>query len=66
MGLGAVHECRVQRACLTWALRHAMSDGIWGGSTETERRAIVAGRNGRRAFPGQASRVQSRTGGQRP
>ena len=58
--------CQVQRACLTWALQHAMSEGIWGGSTETERRAIVADLNGRRAFLGRASRVQSGTGGQRP
>ena len=55
--------CRVQRACLTWALQHAMSEGIWGGSTETERRAVVADLNGRRAFLGRASRVQSGTGG---
>ena len=52
--------CQVQRACLTWALQHAMSEGIWGGSTETERRAIVADLNGRRAFLGRASRVQCR------
>jgi WhiB family redox-sensing transcriptional regulator len=52
--------------CLTWALQHAMSEGIWGGSTETERRAIVADLNGRRAFLGRASRVQSGTGGQWP
>ena len=58
--------CQVQRACLTWALQHAMSEGIWGGSTETERRAIVADLNGRRAFLGHASRVQSGTGGQWP
>ena len=58
--------CQVQRACLTWALQHAMSDGIWGGSTETERRAIVADLNGQRAFLRRASRVQSGTGGQRP
>jgi hypothetical protein len=43
-----------------------MSEGIWGGSTETERRAIVADLNGRRAFLGHASHVQSGTGGQWP
>ena len=58
--------CQVQWACLTWALQHAMSEGIWGGSTESERRAIVADLNGRRAFLRRASRVQSETGGQRP
>ena len=56
--------CQVQRACLTWALQHAMSEGIWGGSTETERRAIVADSNGRRGFLRRASHVQSGTGGQ--
>jgi WhiB family transcriptional regulator, redox-sensing transcriptional regulator len=58
--------CRVQRACLTWALQHAMSEGIWGGSTETERRVIVADLNGRRAFLGHAPQAQSGTGGQWP
>ena len=58
--------CQVQRACLTWALQHAMSEGIWGGCTETERRAIVADLNGWRAFSGRASSTQSGTGGQRP
>jgi WhiB family redox-sensing transcriptional regulator len=58
--------CRVQRACLTWALQHAMSEGIWGGSTETERRVIVADLNGRRTFLGHASHAQSGTGGQWP
>ena len=58
--------CRVQRACLTWALQHAMSEGIWGGCTETERRAMVAELNRRRAYLGRASRAQSATGGQRP
>jgi WhiB family redox-sensing transcriptional regulator len=58
--------CQVQRACLTWALQHAMSEGIWGGNTETERRAIVADLNGRRVFLERASRVEPGTGGQRP
>jgi WhiB family transcriptional regulator, redox-sensing transcriptional regulator len=58
--------CQVQRTCLTWALQHAMGEGIWGGSTETERRAIVADLNGRRAFPRREPRLQSGTGRQRP
>jgi WhiB family transcriptional regulator, redox-sensing transcriptional regulator len=58
--------CQVRRACLTWALGHAMSEGIWGGSTETERRAIVALLNGRRAVLGRASRAQAGTRGQSP
>jgi WhiB family redox-sensing transcriptional regulator len=58
--------CQVQRACLTWALEHVMNEGIWGGSTETERRAIVADLSDRRAFLRRASGVQSGTGGQGP
>lgn len=33
--------CPVQRACLSWALQHGVTDGIWGGSTESERRAML-------------------------
>jgi WhiB family transcriptional regulator, redox-sensing transcriptional regulator len=58
--------CQVQRACLTWAMQHAMSEGIWGDSTETERRAIVANLKGRRVPLGQASREQSGSGGHGP
>jgi WhiB family redox-sensing transcriptional regulator len=32
--------CRVQTACLGWALRRGLDYGIWGGFTEQERRAI--------------------------
>ena len=53
--------CVVQRACLMWALQHAMDEGICGGSTETQRRAIVAGLNGVRSSPGPAPRAQSGT-----
>jgi WhiB family redox-sensing transcriptional regulator len=53
--------CEAQRACLMWALQHAMDEGICGGSTETERRAIVAGLNGARSSPGPAPRAQSGT-----
>jgi WhiB family redox-sensing transcriptional regulator len=58
--------CQVQRACLMWALQHAMDEGIWGGSTGTERRAIVAGRNGDHSFPVPAPRAQSVTGREQP
>jgi WhiB family transcriptional regulator, redox-sensing transcriptional regulator len=53
--------CLVQRACLMWALQHAMDEGIWGGSTGTERRAIVVGLNGVRSFPVPAPRAHSGT-----
>ena len=58
--------CQVQRACLMWALQHAMDEGIWGGSTGTERRAIITGLNGVRSFPVPAPRAQSGTGRERP
>jgi WhiB family redox-sensing transcriptional regulator len=32
--------CPVRTPCLTWALDQANSSGIWGGTTEDERRAI--------------------------
>jgi|tagenome__1003787_1003787.scaffolds.fasta_scaffold20800234_1 WhiB family transcriptional regulator, redox-sensing transcriptional regulator len=33
-------ECPVRTACLNWALRHDQGYGIWGGTTEEERRAL--------------------------
>jgi len=33
--------CPVQRTCLAWALRNSVTDGIWGGSTQIERRALL-------------------------
>lgn len=30
------HQCPIQSACLEYGLRHAV-DGIWGGTTRTER-----------------------------
>ncbi|MFJ4091459.1 WhiB family transcriptional regulator [Kitasatospora sp. NPDC089913] len=32
-------RCPVARECLEWALNVAV-EGVWGGTTETERRAI--------------------------
>jgi WhiB family transcriptional regulator, redox-sensing transcriptional regulator len=58
--------CQVRQACLMWALRHAMDEGIWGGRTGTERRAIVARLNGMRSFPVPAPGAQSGTGRERP
>ncbi|MEU4129328.1 WhiB family transcriptional regulator [Streptomyces wuyuanensis] len=37
-------RCPVARQCLEWALRRGPVDGIWGGTTERERRAV--GRRG--------------------
>jgi WhiB family redox-sensing transcriptional regulator len=58
----AARVCQVQRACLMWALQHGMDEGIWGGCTGTERRAIVAGLNG----PVPTPRAQSETGREQP
>jgi WhiB family redox-sensing transcriptional regulator len=32
--------CPVRTPCLAWALDQAVPDGMWGGATEQERRAI--------------------------
>jgi WhiB family redox-sensing transcriptional regulator len=34
-------ECPVRQACLEHALAHREREGIWGGTTERERRRIV-------------------------
>ena len=34
-------ECHVQRECLEFALRVREPHGIWGGLTESERRALL-------------------------
>jgi WhiB family transcriptional regulator, redox-sensing transcriptional regulator len=32
--------CLAQAPCLAWALDHGVGSGVWGGTTEDERRAI--------------------------
>jgi len=32
--------CPAQIQCLAWALENGVTDGVWGGTTEDERRAI--------------------------
>jgi WhiB family transcriptional regulator, redox-sensing transcriptional regulator len=34
--------CPAQAPCLAWALENGVADGIWGGTTHDERRAIRA------------------------
>ena len=36
------HSCHTRMPCLAWALDHAVSSGVWGGTTEEERRALRA------------------------
>ncbi|MFB7470309.1 WhiB family transcriptional regulator [Kitasatospora sp. NPDC056184] len=33
-------RCPVSRQCLEWALDAAPVEGVWGGTTEAERRAL--------------------------
>jgi WhiB family redox-sensing transcriptional regulator len=33
-------RCSVQERCLRWAVDTGQSTGIWGGTSETERRAL--------------------------
>ena len=35
-------RCPVKADCLEWAITHRAIDGIWGGTTEDERRALIA------------------------
>jgi len=37
-------ECDVRAQCLEWALEHDERFGIWGGTSERERRKLRAGR----------------------
>ncbi|MGY0065558.1 WhiB family transcriptional regulator [Streptomyces sp. QTS137] len=33
-------RCPVQQQCLDWAMESGQSLGVWGGTSETERRAL--------------------------
>lgn len=37
---GVCRRCPVSDACLTWAVRTGQAEGIWGGRTPDERRAV--------------------------
>jgi WhiB family redox-sensing transcriptional regulator len=41
--------CPIRSACLTWALDTGQEHGVWGGTTEDERRSMR--RTGRRVEP---------------
>lgn len=40
--------CPVRAPCLAWALDQGITSGVWGGTTEDERRAIRRTAPGRR------------------
>lgn len=42
-------DCPVQAECLDYALAHGEKYGIWGGTTEKERRRLARDRAARRA-----------------
>ncbi|MFI1417376.1 WhiB family transcriptional regulator [Streptomyces sp. NPDC020731] len=45
-------RCPVQEQCLEWALDTGQSIGVWGGTSETERRALKRRIAARRAAGG--------------
>ena len=48
--------CPVQRECLDYALRHRIRQGIWGGTSERERRRIL--RRQGRAVPDESNVIE--------
>ncbi|MGH9195474.1 MAG: WhiB family transcriptional regulator [Acidimicrobiia bacterium] len=36
-------ECRVRKDCLAWALATGQDNGVWGGLSEDERKAVRRG-----------------------
>jgi WhiB family redox-sensing transcriptional regulator len=49
-GVGVIHaqricrECPMQEPCLEYALEHRIDHGVWGGTSERERRRILRDR----------------------
>jgi WhiB family redox-sensing transcriptional regulator len=41
--------CPVRDSCLEWALDNGQTIGVWGGTTETERRSLKRRRAGARS-----------------
>jgi WhiB family transcriptional regulator, redox-sensing transcriptional regulator len=61
-------RCPVRRPCLAYALEHAVPFGVWGGKSESERRAMLArlpaaapGHSGVCRGPGQHVRTAANT-----
>lgn len=42
-------RCEVSAQCLEWALKTNQHDGVWGGKSEDERRALRRARQRRRS-----------------
>jgi WhiB family redox-sensing transcriptional regulator len=42
-------ECDRREPCLEYALRHRIDEGIWGGTTPTERKPMMKARKAARA-----------------
>jgi hypothetical protein len=40
-----IRLCTVRQQCLEWALNHKIPDGVWGGTTELDRRKITTPRS---------------------
>jgi WhiB family transcriptional regulator, redox-sensing transcriptional regulator len=34
------HRCEVAQTCLNWAVESRQQDGVWGGQSDDERRAL--------------------------
>jgi WhiB family redox-sensing transcriptional regulator len=49
--------CPAQAPCLAWALDHGVGSGVWGGTTEEERRAIRRSAGRKRHQPGRDDAV---------
>jgi WhiB family transcriptional regulator, redox-sensing transcriptional regulator len=45
---GVCASCAIRRLCLEYALGTRQEHGVWGGTSEDERRAIAATRSGHR------------------
>lgn len=58
--------CLVQLTCLTWAAQHSMNEGIWGGRTASERRAMLADQAAVRQCVGSIPRQQDGRGRRGP
>jgi WhiB family redox-sensing transcriptional regulator len=58
-------QCSERIPCLTWALDNSETFGIWGGTTDRERRALrqAMARGGGSVKPNQGSGRRRRSGG---